>query len=170
MGFPELSSNSVGGRLGPTQAFFLKQDVTPLPFSHPIHHPESSWPQVKAQGVSQAGTALTLVLGRSSVEATPHTPRLRQIQLKFPHLPGGAAQLLAGSGVAPSGRCRARRGAGRWLAVDADSLERGHLGNGSLELFCTAQRNCIRVRAQDSEVGDLGHNGFAHLLMDPYIH
>lgn len=46
--------------------------MTPLPFSHPTRHPESSWPQVKAQGVSQAGTALTLVLGRISVEAPPH--------------------------------------------------------------------------------------------------
>ena len=89
-------------------------------------------------------------------------PWLRQIQLKFPHLPGAAAQLLAGSGVAPSGRFRARRGAGRWLAVDADSLECGQLGYGSLELFYTAQGNCIHVRAQDSEVGDVGHNRCVH--------
>ena len=59
---------------------------------------------------------------------------------------------------------------GDGFAVEADSLERGHLGYGSLELFCTAQGNCILVRAQDSEVGDLGDNGFVHLLMDPYIH
>lgn len=54
--------------------------------------------------------------------------------------------------------------------MDADSLERGHLGYGSLELFCTAQGNCIHVRAQDSEVGDFGYNRFVHSLMDPYIH